>query len=403
MSRATLGLVLIVSCAHLLVHVYELSLPSVEQEIAKDYDVSTETTGLLSTYWRLPWGLGALGAGWLVDRYGARRMLVAYLLGCAGMCVLAGLPISLPTLFGCMFAMGTFASIYHPAGLALISHETSIENRTRALSIHGIFGTAGFGSAFLAGLVLQTTSSWRLYYWLLAVPGVLLGLVFIVLALRRRDSNIAARSVNHGADDEQDRTDWKAFFTLMTMAMLTGFTYSAVLAFLPRYMDSAVINILGSAPKGAGNYLTGGTLLVGCMGQFLAGRIARPAILERQFTFILFGTVPCLIWMAVAQGWGRVAAAAMFSLIHFMHQPIYNSLVAKYTPRRRRSLCYGLGFAMASGIGSVGAWYTGFVQDRVEGHAAQMEMAAAYGTSAAIAAVAGILGIFLWRHNHWGG
>ncbi len=62
MNRTTLRLVLIVSCAHALVHIFELALPSVEMGIADDYGIGTHMTGLLSTCWRLPWGIGALGA-----------------------------------------------------------------------------------------------------------------------------------------------------------------------------------------------------------------------------------------------------------------------------------------------------------------------------------------------------
>ena len=39
MSRATFQLVLLVSCAHAMVHVYEQSLPSVEQMIGEEFDV----------------------------------------------------------------------------------------------------------------------------------------------------------------------------------------------------------------------------------------------------------------------------------------------------------------------------------------------------------------------------
>ena len=48
-----------------------------------------------------------------------------------------------------------------------------------------------------------------------------------------------------------------------------------------------------------------------------------------------------------------------------MHQPIYNSLIAKYTPRARRSLCYGFSFAMGFGLGSFGALFAGLTTDNV--------------------------------------
>ena len=37
---------------------------------------------MLGTAWTLPFGLGADIAGWLVDRWGAKRVLVLYLIGC---------------------------------------------------------------------------------------------------------------------------------------------------------------------------------------------------------------------------------------------------------------------------------------------------------------------------------
>ena len=59
MSPATFRLILLVSCAHALVHVFELSLPSVEQMIGGEFGVGKDRTGLLGTVWRIPFGLGA--------------------------------------------------------------------------------------------------------------------------------------------------------------------------------------------------------------------------------------------------------------------------------------------------------------------------------------------------------
>lgn len=68
----------------MLVHVYELSISSVEQHVAEDFHVGTQQTGSLGAVWRIPFGLGALLAGWLADRFGSKPMLVIYLAGCAG-------------------------------------------------------------------------------------------------------------------------------------------------------------------------------------------------------------------------------------------------------------------------------------------------------------------------------
>ena len=67
MTGRTWRLVLLVSCAHALVHVFELSLASVEIEVASSYDVNTVTTGLLATTWRFPFGIGALLASQVIQ------------------------------------------------------------------------------------------------------------------------------------------------------------------------------------------------------------------------------------------------------------------------------------------------------------------------------------------------
>ena len=81
MSPATFRLVLLVSLAHAMVHTFEHSLPAVEQMIGDDFEVGKERTGGLGTIWRLPFGLGALLAGYLADRFGSKRLLIVYLLG----------------------------------------------------------------------------------------------------------------------------------------------------------------------------------------------------------------------------------------------------------------------------------------------------------------------------------
>ncbi len=406
MPRATLILVLLVSCAHALVHMYEKSLPSVEQEIAATYFASDDqvrakqVSGWMQLGWRLPLGLGALLAGWLVHRYGARRLLAIYLLGCGGMSLLAGLILPLPTLFVVMIMMGVFACIYHPAGLALLSHETDIHNRGRALGIHGVFGSAGIGAApFLAGFVLMICSwfdvqnGWRVHYLLMAVPGILLGLVFVCLHIIHRQQAPAEGS---GTDaDDEDSAAWGSFFLLTCIAALMGFIYTAVLTFLPRYLDGhleqmGVVTDSIIPPEAISKFLTGGVLLLGCVAQYTAGRFARHRLLEIQFCGICFVSAPCLLWMANATGVFCVVAAATFALFHFMHQPIYNSMIAKYTPRHRRSLAYGFSFAMGLGVGSLGAVFAGYNQSNL----------VIYGTLSAVAATGGTLSFFLWlRHR----
>lgn len=394
MSSTTLRLVLLVSCAHAMVHVYEMSLPSVEQQIAGEYfgddiDQGKAFTGKLSNYWRLLWGLGALVAGWLVDRFGSRPMLTIYLIGCGAMCVFAGATNYQNHLLLAMILMGAFAAIYHPAGLAIISHETNAETRPKALGLHGIFGSLGIGTASLVAFVMIVAGfGWRQYYWALAIPGLLLGTVFFFSTLRHR------KSIRQNGEPAQtklkdDHADWTSYLILIVFAFLQGFVYSALMSFLPRYLSNLDIEALSADSANAGKIRAAGVLFLGCFGQYTAGRFARSRILEIQLATITFLNVPFLAWMAFATHWDRIVAAAMLSFVHFMQQPVYNSLVAKYSPSRRRSLCYGISFAMAFGLGGFGAMFAGhFQSDKI-----------VYGTLAALAASGGVIAFVLWWMN----
>ena len=163
---------ILISLAHALVHVFELSLSSVEQVIGDEFQLGKAWTGKLGTAFRLPFGLGALLAGFLADRIGPKRMLCGYLFG--SMVVSLAMPFAdQPNqVMLAMILLGCFASIYHPAGLSLLSQVSTPENRGRALGIHGILGSLGICAApFMAAVVFYLNGDqWRYYYLMLAIP-----------------------------------------------------------------------------------------------------------------------------------------------------------------------------------------------------------------------------------------
>ncbi len=168
LSPATLRLVLLVSCAHAMVHVYEHSLATVEKLVVADaaFDIPEDQqlveSGSLGMWLRLPFGLFALAAGFLAGRLGAGRLLLVYLFGCSLAALLAWYSPTLAVMTGAMFCLGLFASIYHPAGLTVITQHTTPENLPMALGYHGIFGSLGIAlGPFLAALVLSTGATWR--------------------------------------------------------------------------------------------------------------------------------------------------------------------------------------------------------------------------------------------------
>lgn len=402
MSPATFRLILLVSCAHALVHVFELALPSVEQMIGEDFNASREQMGVLGTVWRIPFGVGAVFTGWLVDRFGSKRLLLVYLAGCVLTAAMAGFAESYRVVFLAMLLMGCFASIYHPAGLALISHETTPETRGAALGWHGIFGSIGIAAApFAAGMVFSSGEvTWRQYYFLLCIPATVL---FLLLARRLKERHFAHNTADSDPEvlptanepataslaertrETQDTSSWKRYAVLVTAGTLSGFIYAGFMHFLPRYLDGSGLSVEGVSPEGLRNRLAALVLLCGVAGQSLSGKLARPGRLEWLLAVILFANAPLLGWMAVAEGPWRVAATCLLALVHFMNQPVYNSLIAQYVPAHRRSLGYGFSNMAGFSIGGMGPAFAGYASSHL----------ATYGGLACAAVLAGVVSLVL--------
>jgi MFS family permease len=409
MSPAVFRLVLLVSCAHAMVHVYELSLPSVEQNIGAEFEVNKAATGTLGSAFRVPWGFGALIAGWLADRFGSKPMLVIYLAGCGAVSIAAALAPDLATVFVTMFLLGSFASIYHPAGLAIISREAPIEARGPALGWHGIFGSIGIAAApFLAWFWLGLGFTWRDYYVLLAVPGVMLAIALWFTLTEKREEEphnplvptqntlvSTLRVGTQGGGTSRDVETFRAtpFFLLMIVAVLSGLVYSAFMHFLPRYLSGS-----GLRPSWGGDDVRfaklAAALVLGCgiFGQSLAGKLVRPHRLPALLAMILLANAPVLVWMAYATGPGRpgferIASACLLGFVHFMHQPVYNSLVAQMVPSRRRSLGYGFSNMIGFGLGGFGATIAGHIASERD----------TYLALAALAILAGLMAIVMGR------
>lgn len=398
MNPATFRLVLLVSCAHALVHVFELALPSVEQMIGLEYSVGTEQTGWLGTVWRVPFGVGAVLTGWLVDRFGSKRLLMIYLAGCAATAVAAGWSRTFNGVFWSMLLMGCFASIYHPAGLALISHQTTPQTRGAALGWHGVFGSLGIAAApFLAGVVFSSGDvTWRQYYLLLTLPAVVL---LVVIALWLRESRpVAIVPATQPLPDSPARVpallaaeqvSWKRYAVLVATGALSGFIYAGFMHFLPRYLDSSGLSFAGVSDASLRNRLAALVLLCGVVGQSVSGRLARPERLEWLLAVVYFANVPLLVWMAYATGPTRIVATCCLALVHFMNQPVYNSLIAQYVPVRRRSISYGFSNMLGFSIGGLGPAFAGHTHSDWR----------TYGGLAIVALLAGLVSLVLVAHR----
>jgi MFS family permease len=247
--------VLLTTCAsHSLIHVYELAVPPLLLLIQAEFGAGDFRMGSVVTLYGLLFGLGALPAGWMVDRLGSKPLLVVCLWGAS--VSMAGMAVS-PSLFWfavCAACMGACLSIYHPAGTALLTHSVAVSGRVFAF--HGMAGNTGVAGASLVAGVLGAAFGWRSALGILCVAGFLLG--FVVLAL--------PAPALHEIRARRGAGRWPSFLLLLVAAAFLGMVYRGMTTFLPKFLaleytrDAGVGTAVGWA-------LTTAALLVGlaCM------------------------------------------------------------------------------------------------------------------------------------------
>jgi len=85
----------------------------------------------------IAFGLFAIPAGWLADKWSREGMLILFFIGIGIASVLTGMASSPFQIALSLTAIGVFAAIYHPVGLAMV-----VEGREKTgvpLAINGIF------------------------------------------------------------------------------------------------------------------------------------------------------------------------------------------------------------------------------------------------------------------------
>lgn len=367
-DRAITGLT---SVSHALVHTYELSIPILMTVWLQEFGVSKAVLGAVVAGGYALFGLGALPGGVLTDRYGSKRLIVACLLGMGGAFLLLSLAQGLLLITVALVLWGAAASVYHPAGLALISKGAL--RRGHVFAYHGIAGNLGIALGPLAATVLLLFFDWRVVTALLALPALA-----VTPMARRLEVDEAA-----ALDTAAPRTAfswsrfWKdtrylfasAFLVVFAIVMCSGLFYRGVLTFLPDLLErfTALAPVaLGEFTLEPGRYVYVGLLLVGVGGQYVGGRLTDRFPVERGIAgaFVAL-TVIALLYLPLAQ-WGLapllgISAALGFFL--FLVQPLYQAAVAEYTPAGARGLSYGYGYLGVFGVGALGAALAGGILD----------------------------------------
>ncbi|ELZ05917.1 MFS transporter [Natrialba asiatica] len=354
--------------AHGIFHTYELSIPIFIVVWLDAFDVSAFVLGIVVSIGYGLIGVGAIPSGVLSDAYGSRRLIVASVIGMAGGFFLLALAPNVVVLAAAVIVWGAAASVYHPAGLSLISRGAN--QRGTVFAYHGVGGNVGTAFGPLLTALLLLVLDWRAVVALLTVPAI--GVVALG-SLIEFDEDAAVSTTDGGTAPttlESVVSDSKLLFstgfllTFLTI-MIYGIYYRGLLTFLPDMIGDlpqfGAYAALGQAVEPA-QYIYTGILTIGIVGQYAGGRVTDHVRTEYAF----FGTLLALGILAFvfipSSGWGLapfLLVCVGLGFFLYATAPIYQVAIAEYAAADVHGLSYGYAYLGMFGFGAGGAALAG--------------------------------------------
>lgn len=232
----------LVGGGHLMSHFYHLTLPPLFLLIKPVLGVSYTELGFIMTVYFFATGITQIPIGMLVDRIGAKSVLVAGLLLHGASVAIAGITPSYPVLLMTFFLGGVANSVFHPADFTILSRNVRETHRGRAFAVHTFTGSIGYALAPLIIPPIAALVGWQTALIGAGVAGIIVAFLIMVLGGDLQESEgLEKATTAHSDRPAEKRADWRIMLTqpmilfflfyVAVSAAGTGITTFAIVSF----------------------------------------------------------------------------------------------------------------------------------------------------------------------------
>jgi MFS family permease len=329
-TSAETRLVTSISAAHFVSHYYILVLPPLFDFVRAEYGASYTELGLALVAFNVVTAAGQTPAGILVDRFGARALLIAGLF-CGGLAfMVAGLVHSFWLLIAMFALAGVGNSVYHPADYALLSHHIPSERVAKAFSIHTFAGMLGSAVAPVSLLFMQSLWGWRGAF---IGAGVIGFIVAALLTVQREEPPVVHPS--KAAASTTGPTGWKL---LLSTPILMNLLFFVLLALTNGGLQNYSVVALGAlygTPATVANTALTGYLALSAIGVLVGGYLATRTGRHGMVAIVCSLAVAVVVAPIAATDLGGVlviVAMSLAGLFNGAFMPSRDMLVRSVTP-----------------------------------------------------------------------
>ena len=297
-------------------------------------------------------GVCAVPAGWLADKWSREGMMFVFYIGIGLSSIFTALSES-PLQIGIgLFAIGLFAAIYHPVGLALV-----VQGRKKTgipLAINGISGNMGVAcAALLTGFLIDRTG-WRSAFVWPGVVSIATGIAYAIRlyvargpGVKEAHSRAAARKAveTQGMDR---RLLTRVFFIIFFSTAIGGFVFQSTTFALPKVFDERLTELAVSATL-VGWYAFI-VFAMAAFGQLVVGYLVDHYSIRSVFALVASLQAVLFMVMQGLTGLTALGVAMAFMLVVFGQIPINDVLIGLITRSEWRSRVYGFRYIVTFSV-----------------------------------------------------
>jgi len=368
---------LMLNIGHFLDHLFMLVFATVAAlTLSRDWGVSYGELLFYATPGFWAFGLFALPAGWLADRWSRDGMMVVFFVG-TGLAAIATAFAQTPLQMGIgLFVIGVFAAIYHPVGLAIVTAKW--KNTGIRIAVNGVWGNLGVATAALLTGYMIDTSGWRAAFIVPGAVSIALGALYWLLF---RDLMVPSHQTSEKRQIERADPDRRALLirisaiVFLTTAVSSIIFQSTTFA-LPKVFDERLQGLAAQAADTLDRITPGDTDVATLIGAtaFLTFAVASLAQVVVGSSLDRYGPRNVFIAVAVLQiiffstmpglrDGEALAVSLGFMLGAFGQIPINDYMIGRMASGAYRARIYGVRYVVSFTVLAVALPLIGIVHE----------------------------------------
>ncbi len=345
---------LFLNLGHFFDHLFLLVFATVAAlSLAKEWNLSYAELIPYATPGFIAFAICSLPAGWLADKWSREGMIAIFFIGIGASSMVTALAETPVQIGAGLLAIGVFAAIYHPVGLAMVVHgrvKTGVP-----LAINGIFGNMGVACAALITGYLIDQADWRAAFVWPGLVSVLTGVAYMLFVRAGRTereaerlSGAAARKAAAGHQQLDRRTLLRVLGIVLFTTAAGGLVFQSTTFALPKVFDERLQSLSATATQVGGYAFI--VFAVAAFAQLVVGYLVDRHSIRGIFALVAGLQVVFFVLMSQLSGPLALFVAMAFMLVVFGQIPINDVLIGRVTRNEWRSRIYALRYILTCSV-----------------------------------------------------